>query len=65
VGVCHDLGEVFPQERLAAGDDEGRPLELDQLVDEERLGLGGGQLTGTLAPGVGVAVRAGQAQKLP
>jgi len=59
VGVGDDLGEVAAQQRLAAGDDEGGPAELDQLVDDEGLRLGGGEFAAGLAAGVRVAVRAG------
>ena len=34
VGVLDDLREVLAQERLAAGDDEDRPVEPHQLIDD-------------------------------
>src|SRR5437660_199113 len=47
VAVGDQLAEVAAQQRLAAGDDERRPLQRDQLVDDEPLRLGGAEF---LAP---------------
>src|SRR5262249_39044111 len=60
VSIGNDLGEVLAEEGLAPSDDEGRPIQFDQLVDDESPGLVGRQLGALLAASVRVTVRAGE-----
>src|SRR5262249_3614722 len=58
--VSDDIGEVLAERRLAAGDDEGWMIQLDELIDDEAFGLIGGQFAVLFLAGVGVAMRTGE-----
>src|SRR5262249_27722474 len=55
-----ELREVLPQKCLAAGDDEHGPVEPDQFIDDETLGLVGGEFTVRPLASLRVAVRTRQ-----